>query len=125
VIGARLPATLAAFHHLLPVPRSDDNEERRGPPLAVRRPSQREADVQGIEKEDAEVAFRRGYEHGAIETFHAVERFLDPATRKVLRAWIEQDVYAWRIKAMLAYPPVWRLRMLTGSRSADSAPFFP
>ena len=42
-----------------------------------------------------------------------------------LRAWIEQDVYAWRIKAMLAYPPVWRLRMLTGPRSADSAPFFP
>jgi hypothetical protein len=81
--------------------------------------------VQGIETEDAEAAFRRGYEHGAIETFHAIERFLDPATRKVLRAWIEQDVYAWRIKAMLAYPPVWRLRMLTGPRSADSAPFFP
>jgi len=34
-------------------------------------------------------SFRRGDEHGAIETFNVVARFLDPATREVLRAWIE------------------------------------
>jgi hypothetical protein len=43
-----------------------------------------------IEKDDVEMSYRRGYEHGAIETFHAVERFLDPAMREVVRAWIEQ-----------------------------------
>jgi hypothetical protein len=41
-----------------------------------------EVDMQGIEKEDAEEAFRRGYEHAAIETFHAIEQFLDPSTRR-------------------------------------------
>jgi hypothetical protein len=45
------------------------------------------------------------YEHGAIETFHAIERFLDPATRDVLRAWIEKDVYVWRMEAILGYAP--------------------
>jgi hypothetical protein len=82
--------------------------------------------MQGIATEDPEMAFRRGYEHGAIETFHAIERFLDPATREVLRAWIEKDVYVWRMKAMLASPPTWRLRMLAGRRSTGGAPlFFP
>lgn len=81
--------------------------------------------MQGIEKDDPEMSFRRGYEHGAIETFHAVEKFLDPATREVLRAWIEKDVYVWRVKAMLDYPPIWRLRMLAGPRSAGGAAFFP
>ena len=38
-----------------------------------------------IEKDDVEMSYRRGYEHGAIETFHAVERFLDPAMREVVR----------------------------------------
>jgi len=65
------------------------------------------------------------YEHGAIETFHAIERFLDPATRDVLRAWIEKDVYVWRMKAMLGYPPTWRLRMLAGPSSGAGVPFFP
>ena len=60
-----------------------------------------EANMQGIEPDDPEMSFRRGYEHGAIETFHAIERFLDPAAREVLRAWIEKDVYIWRMKAML------------------------
>jgi hypothetical protein len=36
-----------------------------------------------IGKDDAEMSYRRGYEHGAVETFRAVERFLDPATRKI------------------------------------------
>lgn len=73
--------------------------------------------MQGIEPDDPDMAFRRGYEHGAIETFHAIERFLDPATREILRAWIEKDVDGWRMKAMLGYPPTWRLRMLAGPRS--------
>jgi hypothetical protein len=34
-----------------------------------------------------EEAFRRGYEHAAIETFHAVSRFLEPAAREILRTW--------------------------------------
>lgn len=68
--------------------------------------------MQGIEEEDSEAAFRRGYEHAAIEVFHAIERFLDPSTREALRIWIEEDVYVWRLNAMLDYPPTWRLKML-------------
>ena len=77
--------------------------------------------MQGIEKDDAEMSFRRGYQQGVIEVFYALERSLDPATRDVLRAWIEEDIYVWRIKAMLGYPPVWRLKMLAGPRSAGAA----
>jgi hypothetical protein len=73
--------------------------------------------MQGIEKDDAEMSFRRGYQQGVIEVFYALERFLDPATRDVLQAWIEKDIYVWRIKAMLGYPPIWRLKMLAGPRS--------
>ena len=68
--------------------------------------------MQGIAEEDSEAAFRRGYEHAAIEIFHTIERFLDPSAREVLRAWIEEDVDAWRLNAMLRYPPTWRLKML-------------
>jgi len=49
-----------------------------------------------IGMDDSKMAYRRGYQHGATETFRAVERFLDPGTREVLRAWIEKDVYVWR-----------------------------
>ncbi|HVI62651.1 MAG TPA: hypothetical protein VM910_08710 [Bradyrhizobium sp.] len=77
--------------------------------------------MQGIEKDDAEMSFRRGYQQGVIEVFYALERSLDPATRDVLQAWIEKDIYVWRIKAMLGYPPVWRLKMLAGPRSAGAA----
>jgi hypothetical protein len=66
--------------------------------------------------DDSEMSYRRGYQHGATETFRAVERFLDPATREVLRAWIEQDVDGWRVKAMLGYPPIWRLSNLKRSK---------
>src|SRR5262245_6188658 len=55
---------------------------------------------------------------GAIEVFHAIERFLDPATREALQAWIEKDVFMWRVKAMFGHPPNWRLNMLAGSRPA-------
>jgi hypothetical protein len=49
------------------------------------------------------MCYRRGFEHGARETFRAVADFLDPATRAVLRAWID-DVHAWRYEGMLELP---------------------
>jgi len=67
--------------------------------------------MRGIEPDDSEMAFRRGYQAGAVETFQAVDKFLDPATREGLRAWID-DVLVWRTKAMLGSPPMWRLRIL-------------
>jgi hypothetical protein len=65
--------------------------------------------------DDPEMSYRRGFEHGAVEMFRAVEQFLDPATREVLRAWI-QDIHGWRYKAMLGYPPTWRLASLNNPR---------
>jgi hypothetical protein len=74
-----------------------------------------DSDMRAVEMEtdDSEMSYRRGYQEGATETFRAVERFLNPATREALRAWIEEDVYGWRVKAMLGYPPLWRLRILS------------
>jgi hypothetical protein len=66
-----------------------------------------------IEKDDREMSYRGGFEHGALETFHVVERFLDPAMRKVVRAWIEQDIHGWRLKATLSHPPTWQLAKLS------------
>ena len=40
--------------------------------------------MQGFEREGPEEAFGRGYEHVAIETFHAVSRRLEPAAREIL-----------------------------------------
>jgi hypothetical protein len=74
--------------------------------------------MHGIEPEDSEMAYRRGYQHGATETFAAVERFLDAGTREGLLAWIN-DVCAWRTKAMLGSPPMWRLRMLSAAQRAE------
>jgi hypothetical protein len=65
-----------------------------------------------IEKDDLEMSYRRGYERGAIETFHAVEQCLDAKTRGIVRDWIEKDIHGWRLKAMLAHPPTWRLSSL-------------
>ena len=70
--------------------------------------------MQGNEWEGPEEAFRRGYEHAAIETFHAVRRLLEPAAREILRIWVEDDIYVWRHNSMRGYPPTWRLRMLAG-----------
>jgi hypothetical protein len=81
--------------------------------------------MQGIEKDDAEMSFRRGYQQGVIEVFCALERLLDPATREVLQAWIEKDIYVWRIKAMLGYPPNWRLKMLAGFQDQRAPHLFP
>jgi hypothetical protein len=83
-----------------------------GPALTVTRTlTGQEAELQGIEPDDVEMAYRHGYQHGAVETFSAVERFLEPTEREALRAWIN-DVAGWRAKAMLGLPPMWRLRML-------------
>jgi hypothetical protein len=68
--------------------------------------------MQGNEWEGPEEAFRRGYEHAAIETFHAVRRLLEPAAREILRTWVEDDIYVWRHNSMRGYPPTWRLRVL-------------
>jgi hypothetical protein len=64
------------------------------------------------EKNDPEMSYRRGYQDGALEMMRAVERFLEPATRQVVRRWIEQDINGWRLKAMLGQPPTWRLTEL-------------
>jgi hypothetical protein len=64
--------------------------------------------------ENPEEAFGRGYEHAAIETFHAVSRLLEPTVREILRTWVEGDVYVWRLNSMRGYPPTWRWRMLAG-----------
>jgi hypothetical protein len=76
-----------------------------------------EVEMRGAENDEPEMSFRRGYQQGAIDLFYAIERFLDPATREVLQAWIEKDVFMWRVKAMLGHPPNWRLNMLAGPRS--------
>ena len=61
------------------------------------------------ERNDPEMSYRRGYQDGALEMLRALERFLDPATRQVVRSWIELDINGWRLKAMLCRPPTWRL----------------
>jgi hypothetical protein len=70
------------------------------------------------ERNDPQMSYRRGYQDGAVETFHAVERFLDPAVREIVSAWIKQDVNGWRLKAMLGYPPTWRLSNLSVPKSS-------
>ena len=62
-----------------------------------------------VEDDSPEMSFRRGYQHGVIDVFRAIERLLDPASRELLKDWIEKDIYVWRTKAMLGYPPLWRL----------------
>jgi hypothetical protein len=80
-----------------------------------------EIDMRGAENDEPEMSFRHSYQQGAIELFYAIERFLDPATREVLQAWIEKDVYTWRVKAMLGHPPNWRLNMLATKVCAVAA----
>ena len=68
-----------------------------------------EMDMPLNEKNDPEMAYRRGYQDGASEMLSAVERFLDPAVRQIARSWIKQDIDGWRLKAR---PPTWRLNEL-------------
>jgi hypothetical protein len=71
-----------------------------------------EMDMPLNEKNDPEMAYRRGYQDGASEMLRAFERFLDPVARQIARSWIEQDIDGWRLKAMLGRPPTWRLNEL-------------
>jgi hypothetical protein len=34
-----------------------------------------------VENDSPEMSFRRGYQHGVIDVFRAIERLLDPASR--------------------------------------------
>ena len=43
------------------------------------------------ERNDPEMSYRRGFQADAFEMLCTVERFLDPETRKAIRAWIQQD----------------------------------
>jgi hypothetical protein len=86
--------------------------------LRLLKPKEMEVDMRDDENDEPEMSFRRGYQQGAIEVFCAIEEFLDPATREVLQAWIEKDVFLWRVKALLGHPPNWRLNMLAGPRPA-------
>jgi hypothetical protein len=70
-----------------------------------------------IGEDDPGRSYRRGYQDGAVETFRAIERFLDVATREVVRTWIERDVNDWRLKATLSHPPTWRLNKLNAPNS--------
>jgi hypothetical protein len=74
-----------------------------------------------IDKNDPEVSYRRGYEHGANEVLRAVAQLLDPTSREILRAWVEEDVHQWRYEALLVYPPLWRLSLLNQAPSQSSA----
>jgi hypothetical protein len=47
---------------------------------------------------------------------------LDPETREALRAWIKEDVHGWRYKAMLDYPPLWRLKILKEAKPLVGEP---
>jgi hypothetical protein len=69
------------------------------------------------ERNDPEMSYRRGYQDGASDMLHAVEQFLDPATRDVVRAWVDQDINGWRLKAMLGHPPMWRVARLRAQTS--------
>jgi hypothetical protein len=69
------------------------------------------------ENNDPEMSYRRGYQHGAFETFRAVEQFLDPVMREIVRTWIEKDINGWRIAATRSRPPTWRLTNLNVIKS--------
>ena len=74
--------------------------------------------MRGAENDESEMSFRHGYEQGVIDVFYAIERFLSPATREALQAWIEEDVSIWRVEGMLRHAANWRLKMLARPRSA-------
>jgi hypothetical protein len=50
------------------------------------------------ERNDPEMSYRHGYQDEVRETFHMVERFLDPAVREVVSGWIEQTLRAGGLK---------------------------
>ena len=46
---------------------------------------------------DPEMSYRRGYEHGAWELFHAIEDHLPPSIREEAKTWIQRDIRTWRV----------------------------
>ena len=51
------------------------------------------------ERNDPEMAYRRGYQDGALELLHDLfHRFLDPAMQQVVCSWIELDINGWRLR---------------------------
>jgi hypothetical protein len=50
------------------------------------------------EGNDPEMSYRRGYQDGALETFHADERFLDPAVREVVTRGLSRTSTAGGLK---------------------------
>jgi hypothetical protein len=93
-----------------------------GPALGDCEWRSRETDMPLNEKNDPEMSYRRGYQDGAPEMLGAVERFLDPATRDIVLAWIEQDINGRRLKAMLVHAPTWRLNELNALKEGGPAP---
>jgi hypothetical protein len=87
----------------------------RGPPPS---PPNRALPTVGLQSPlDKSWGQRHDRNNTPLETFHAVERFLDPAMREAVRAWIEQDIHGWRLKAILGHPPTWRLANLSVLKS--------
>jgi hypothetical protein len=74
-----------------------------------------------IDPSDPGISYRRGYEHGAKGVFRAVAQLLDPTSREILRAWVENDVHQWRYEGLLDYPPLWRLSLLSQAPSRSAA----
>jgi len=71
---------------------------------------------------EPEKAYRSGYQHGAHQAFRAVENLLSPGDREIVRQWVEEDIYKWRLAGLRresdressgltegAEPPTWRL----------------
>jgi hypothetical protein len=56
------------------------------------------------ERNDRAMSYRRGYQDGASDMLHAVEQFLDPATRDVVRAWVDQDINGMAAKGYARSP---------------------
>jgi hypothetical protein len=71
--------------------------------------------MQGIEWEGPEDAFRRGYEHAAIEMFHAVSRFLVPAAREILPNLGRGRHLRMAAQFDARLSATWRFRMLAGA----------
>src|SRR5260370_39671916 len=99
------------------------NEAFAAASLRLLKLKEMEVDMRAAENDEPEMSFRRGYQQGAIEVFYAIERFLDPATREVLQAWIEKDVFMWRGKGRVRHPPYWRVENIVCSEPAGLARF--
>jgi len=69
-----------------------------------------------IEPEGPEASYRRGYQRGAADLFRALEEFLDPTAREIVRTWVQQDIELWQSESRLGDLPTWRIRKLKIAR---------